>query len=101
MRIHQRCERCSCRRSNQVANANLDAVRTTQRDGELHRAERRAAHLKEAVVSADVFSPKELTEQFEDGELARTRYMSYLELLVEAAPDDFGGDDEVLPDEDE
>lgn len=40
-------------------------------------------------------------DALEDGELARTRYMSYLELLVEAAPDDFGGDDEVLPDEDE
>jgi ribosome biogenesis GTPase len=41
-------------------------------------------------------------DALEAGELARTRYMSYLELLVEASPDDFsGGDDELPEDEDE
>lgn len=37
-------------------------------------------------------------DALEDGEIAQTRYMSYLELLVELAPGDFGGDDEVIDD---
>jgi ribosome biogenesis GTPase len=33
-------------------------------------------------------------DALENGEIAQTRYMSYLELLIEAAPDDYIGDDE-------
>lgn len=40
-------------------------------------------------------------DALEDGEIAQSRYMSYLELLIEAAPDDFGGDDDVGDYEDE
>jgi len=37
-------------------------------------------------------------DALEDGEIAQTRYMSYLELMVEVAPDEFGGDEEVIDD---
>lgn len=36
----------------------------------------------------------------EDGEIARTRYMSYLEMLMEASPDPAGYGDEEDPDDD-
>ena len=37
-------------------------------------------------------------DALENGLVPETRYMSYLEMLVEAAPDDFGGDEEVIDD---
>jgi ribosome biogenesis GTPase len=37
-------------------------------------------------------------DALEAGEIAQSRYMSYLEMLVDAAPDDFAFDDEVIDD---
>lgn len=39
-------------------------------------------------------------DALEAGEIAQSRYMSYLEMLVDAAPDDFAVDDEVIDDSD-
>ncbi|MEO2092968.1 MAG: ribosome small subunit-dependent GTPase A [bacterium] len=37
----------------------------------------------------------------EDGQIAQSRYMSYMEMLVEAAPDDFSFDEEVETEDEE
>ncbi len=42
-----------------------------------------------------------MLDALEDGLIPETRYMSYLEMLVEAAPDDFGGEEEVIDDYEE